>query len=174
MLIGVTAPAKGGKDFVSDYLVDNMPGYVKHSYATPIKIMLAEGLGLTHFQLYGDGKQDNDPRYDKSCRELMQTLGTDWGRNMIGLDIWVNALRHFLTVQKIDDAVIADVRFENEAAFVRERGLLIHITGRGGIPGNHESEAGVEVKDGDIVVKNTVGGSTDGLYRQLREEVINR
>jgi hypothetical protein len=51
-------------------------------------------------------------------RRLMTSLGTDWGRNMIGDDLWLRMADYWLQLQRRFSArvVILDVRFENEAA----------------------------------------------------------
>lgn len=50
--------------------------------------------------------------------KLLQLLGTEWGRDTLGIDIWVQCLRNKLTnlerAQKFGLAIIADARFENE------------------------------------------------------------
>lgn len=133
------------------------------SFADPIKDMLRIGLGLSYDQLFGGiEKEQNDERYECSPRHLMQTLGTEWGRQMIHGDIWVNAM-----ASRVDghNVIIPDVRFDNEADFIRERGVLVHIVGRGGIGGEHLSESGVAIKEGDLILKN------DGSVEQLQEAI---
>ena len=88
---------------------------------------------------------------------------TDWGRNCIGADMWVNA---FCRINAGEKCVVSDVRFENEAALVRANGILIHVTGRGGIGGSHVSESGVAILDSDIVLDNS--GALDELRLQIK------
>lgn len=156
-LIGIAGPAGAGKDELANLLIMRLFGNgVKLSFASPLKTMLEKGLGLSKGQLYGPLKADIDERYGTTPRHLMQTLGTEWGRNLIAPDLWLNAMGY-----RVDSLphgiipVIPDVRFEDEAAWVRERGKLIHITGRGGIPGDHVSERGVVKRAFDVVVDNS-------------------
>lgn len=161
-VIGIAGPAHCGKDTVADYLVKHAPQYHKVSFADPMKTMLGVGLGLTKEQLYGDLKETVDDRYGCSPRHMMQTIGTEWGREMIDPDIWVKAMLHHIH----EPVIIPDVRFENEAAFVREHGTLIHIAGRDqGVGADHVSEAGVELQPGELVVVND--SSIAELYKQL-------
>lgn len=153
-LIGIAGPAGAGKDELADMLLAVVPGSAKRPFAEPLKTMLEKGLGLTQRQLYGDLKADTDERYGTTPRHMMQTLGTEWGRNLIAPDLWLSAMAN--RVSECDGlVVIPDVRFEDEAAWVRERGKLIHITGRGGIPGDHVSERGVVKRAFDMVVDNS-------------------
>lgn len=162
-VIGIAGPARCGKDTTAGYIVELFPQFDKMSFADPIKDMLRIGLGLSYEQLFGGiEKEQNDERYECSPRHLMQTLGTEWGRQMIHGDIWVNAM-----ASRVDghNVIIPDVRFDNEADFIRERGVLVHIVGRGGIGGDHKSESGVAIKDGDLLLKN------DGSVEQLQEAI---
>lgn len=162
-IIGIAGPAHCGKDAAADYLLKHLTNYKKASFADPMKTMLKVGLGLTDNQLYGDQKEKIDSRYGWSPRHMMQTIGTEWGRQMIDPDIWVKAMEHHVAACTI----IPDIRFENEAAFVRERGKLIHIVGRErGIESNHLSETGVEITSDDIIIIND--GSLNDLYKQLQ------
>lgn len=162
IVIGIAGPARCGKDTVADIIMKNCTSYRKYSFADPIKEMLKAGLGLTDEQLWGDNKEAIDSRYDVSPRYMMQTLGTEWGRALINDNLWVVAME-----QRIDRGmIIPDVRFENEAAFVRKYGVLLHVTGRGGIEGDHISESGVSVEECDRIVTND--GTPEDLERVIK------
>jgi hypothetical protein len=50
-------------------------------------------------------------------RDLLQQIGTDWGRNTQGLDFWVNILKSRIDLMLTDVkniVIIDDVRFPNE------------------------------------------------------------
>ena len=161
-VIGFTGAARSGKDTAADYLLTLLPGYVKASFADPLKDMARIGLGLSDEQLYGDDKHIIDPRYGCSPRYIMQTLGTEWGRDLINSEVWLIAMADRVK----GNTLIPDVRFPNEANFVRERGILIHIVGRGGIEGSHKSEEALPVLEGDILVAND--GDVERLFERLR------
>lgn len=166
-IIGIAGLARAGKDTAADYLLKHLDGYAKASFADPIKDMLRVGLGLTEAQLYGDEKDKVDTRYGRTPRHMMQTLGTEWGRNSIHPDTWIRALD-----SRVDaPPMIPDVRFRSEADYVRERGVLIHVVGRGGIGGYHMSESGVPVLHGDILIRNS--GTLAFMYEQLQEFIDN-
>lgn len=161
-VIGIAGPAGAGKSKAAAYLVDLLPQYSKAAFADPIKSMLAEGLGLRPEQLYGDEKAVVDERYGCTPRHIMQTLGTEWGRRLIHPDVWVRALADRVAGRRV---VIDDARFPDEAAFVRENGVLIHLVGRGGIEGGHVSEKQLDRLPGDKVVDNM--GDPEQLYKGL-------
>lgn len=163
LAIGIAGPARCGKDTVADLLLARHPDWRKASFADPIKEMLKAGLGLSDAQLWGDDKDRVDPRYSVSPRYMLQTLGTEWGRELVHRDLWVLAME-----QRIGNGlIIPDVRFPNEAAFVRKHGVLIHITGRGGIDGDHVSEAGVVACTSDLFVYN--GGDLSDLKAHIED-----
>ena len=168
-VIGITGPAHSGKDTAADYLLEHLPfGFSKASFADPIKQM-GYALGLTHEQLYGDLKDTHDDNFGATPRKILQTLGTEWGRESIHPDIWVRAMS--LKLQNLFDGgfVMPDVRFANEANFVRQNGVLIHITGRFDNGDSqveaHVSEAGLPVKPGDIPVRND--SDLEAMYLRL-------
>lgn len=177
-LIGIAGKAQAGKDTCADYIMQHLM-YEKASFADPLKTMLATGLGLTKEQLYGDQKEAIDERYHCSPRYLMQTLGTEWGRNKIGEDIWINAMRDFVCSNE-GSYIIPDVRFEGEAKFIRENGILIHVEGgfRGNKNDQHVSERGINkiysdsISNSDIIIKNT--GTIKAYYDMIDEVIANK
>ena len=160
-LIGIAGPARAGKDTLCSYMLDNLDGiWLRSSFADPIKEML-RAIGV---DCSDDAKAVVSDDYGVTPRHMMQTLGTEWGRHMINGDIWVKA---FARLNAGECVIVPDVRFENEAALVREHGVLIHLVGRGGIEGNHVSENAIEFKPGDIVIDNSrdlawLHGQVDG------------
>lgn len=148
-LIGIHGPARAGKDTLASYLLDNLSDdWSRSSFAGPIKAMIEVITG----EVKDEDKDKVDPRFGVTVRYLYQTIGTDWGRDMVGGDIWVGA---FSRLNAGEQLVVPDVRFENEAELVRANGVLIHLVGRGGIEGNHVSENAIEFKPGDIVIDNS-------------------
>lgn len=158
-IIGVTGKARSGKDTLANHLYEIL-GFrsVRAAFADPVKDML-RAIGVNDIEKY---KQEVHPVLGVTSRYMMQTLGTEWGRETLGEDTWIN-----LTKSKGEGKeflIISDVRFENEADFVRDNGILIHVTGRGGIEGEHKSESGVKFKAGDFVLDN--GYETEFLLSQ--------
>lgn len=148
-LIGIAGPARAGKDTLCSYMLDNLDGiWLRSSFADPLKEML-RAIGV---DCSDDKKAVVSDDYGVTPRHMMQTLGTEWGRQTIDNDIWVKA---FARLNAGKCVIVPDVRFENEAELVREHGILIHLVGRGGIEGKHVSENAIEFKPGDIVIDNS-------------------
>ena len=171
LVIGLAGYARSGKDTVADLLV-KQHGFVKVRFADALKRGLAEMLGLTPAQLDGDEKETVVPWLGVTPRHLMQTLGTEWGRNLVHPDVWVLATqRHLERLVKngIKRIVLSDVRFENEAVMTKYLGALVRIDRPGvGAVNGHVSEEVWELTphlDGVLV--------NDGTLEDLEDKVID-
>ena len=152
MLIGVAGELRSGKDTLADILVQEH-GFAKRSLALKIKEMVEVLTGIPLVAVEEYGRDTIIPWLGVSHRYLWQTIGTEWGRNIINKDIWLLCLN-----ASKNNIVIPDIRFTNEADYIRKSGgKLIHVIrpdneqaeGRG-----HESENGVSVSERDIVIYN--------------------
>lgn len=93
--------------------------------------------------------------------------------SIFGDDIWLK--RWFLSysaVQDTDHVVVPDVRFDVEADAIRNLGgTIIHIvrpgTGLSGAASEHSSEAGIELRNGDMYLSNS--GSIEELHHKVDE-----
>jgi hypothetical protein len=172
MIIGFAGPAGVGKDTAAHYLVQNY-GFRQMAFAATLKEMLAIA-GLPE-PANRDDKEKVIPGFDFSWRQAAQMLGTEWGR-ALDPDIWIK-----LTEQKLrnpfNNFTFSDVRFENEAAMLRRRGVVVHLRGRAadlGAAAAHASETGVLALGGDHIIHNdgSVGElhlELDGLMSRLME-----
>jgi hypothetical protein len=141
------------------------------SFAYTLKLMariLMGNCGLSEKQKQHAERHKEDilPLIGVSYRYLLQTLGTDWGREKINENLWILAAAHDASVW--NQVVFDDVRFECEAAWIREQGgLIVHIE-RPSLAADdaHASEAGIVYGLGDVLVVND--GSEDHLYDKIR------
>lgn len=157
--ISISGPARSGKDTAANYLLTWLgPEWSITSFAEPIKKML-EVIGV---DCSDDVKDIVDPRFGVTPRHMMQTLGTEWGRGMIKGSIWEDMVEEKI---QISPRIVKDVRFDDEARMCREYGPVLHMLGRGGIPGQHSSEAGISFEVGDIEIHND--DTEQHLYKQL-------
>jgi hypothetical protein len=175
-IIGISGMARSGKDTLAKMLIEQAGGGVVLSFASPIREFIAGLLGIPLSQLT-DGPTKERPIKElggKSPRYLMQTLGTEWGREMVDPDLWVkiaqwkiDALRRGSCVPKL--VVFSDVRFDNEASMLRSQGGRIVLLNRPSLElvMHHVSEAGLsDIGPRDTVVENA--GSLSDLRQAAR------
>ena len=166
-LIGITGPARSGKDTAADLIVAAVGGY-RYAFADPLRAMLRVGLGIDLDTAYWkEHKEKPIPAFGgKSPRQMLQTLGTEWGREMVDGDLWVTLARAQLLARG-PGMVVSDARFLNEALFIRRiGGKLIHIRRKAAAPiAAHKSENGIEVAPEDIVIDND--GTLEDLQASL-------
>lgn len=143
--------ARSGKDTLADELVKI--GYEKLSLAEPIKKGLA--IMLPHIE-FTDNKEEIIPELGVSYRYLLQTLGTEWGRDTIKESIWLDTL---LKSRTSNNSVIADCRFLNEVEAIRElNGIIVKVDASDRL-GNedfrkHSSENQLNSFSPDYIIEN--------------------
>lgn len=173
-IIGIAGKAGAGKSTLAQMFADSA-GYSRVRFAQPLKDML-KTLGLDEDQVDGDRKEEpSDLLCGHTPRYAMQTLGTEWGRELIGEDVWCRA--GLARARASAPAVIDDARFANEFQAIRSAGGVIVEIRRPGASGTyapqHASERDVDDLHADYLVLNEGSLSdlrdwADGLLDQLR------
>ena len=131
MIVGLSGLIGSGKTTAAKHLIEHH-GFVRLRFAGPLKAMMA-ALGLTEAETDGDLKHEPcDLLCGKTPRYAMQTIGTEWGRELIGPDLWIRAWLASVDELPPNSRIVADdVRFPNEAeAIFGLGGKLIRITRR--------------------------------------------
>lgn len=194
-LIAFTGPAGCGKSTAAEYLA-RTHGFEQYGFSFPLKQMVGELFDFSDEQLYGPSQCRNEPdarypRADGTClspREALQKFGTDAARSCYP-DIWVNAAMRYVDEYltktepdicgccEVDTRIcLVDLRFDNEARAVRERGGIVvklHRTA-GGIQGSmalHKSELGIPDTLVDQHIYNH--GEKSALYAELDHLLYN-
>ncbi len=146
-LIGLIGRKGSGKDTAAATLLQS--GYANVKFAGPLKAMLRallayQGVDEATIErmIEGDLKERGTPYLaGHSPRYAMQTLGTEWGRNIIADDYWVS-----IAIQLASErpSVITDTRFPNEKDAIEAAGgstIGIIADWIKPTPGEHPSEA---------------------------------
>jgi len=177
MLIGLCGPAGAGKNTVAELLADGL--FRQVAFADPLYQCISTITGLPVSQLQDRAvKEAVIPWLGKSPRQMLQSLGTEWGREMIHPEIWIR-----ITLERVQDdlaagrgVVITDVRFDNEAAAVVAAGGEVWKVTRPGWrclsddAATHSSEDGVSDHLIARIIDNS--GSLDDLKLQLTAATI--
>ena len=135
LIIGFTGLKRSGKDTAvnalrEEYGHQNVQSY---AFAEPLYDMLDLLLQPEGFPLLDNGEVDKNAvvkPYNVTIRHMLQTLGTEWGRECIHPDVWVLRGEELIKsmAQVVPDLpifVFSDVRFNNEADMIRENGGYI-------------------------------------------------
>jgi hypothetical protein len=159
ILIGLTGAAGAGKGEVASRLV-RRHGFREMAFADPLYEAVSAIVGKPVAWLKERAnKEEIIPWIGKSPRELLQLLGTEFGRKMIHPELWVRS-----AVERIDSSspiVFTDVRFDNEAEAIQEAGGVIFEVIRPSVAclkshtAAHESEQGIMGEYVYLVIENT-------------------
>lgn len=93
-------------------------------------------------------------------RLMLQLLGTEWGRDLIHPNVWVNALMADYSPVRMDGKmpnwVVTDMRFPNEMEAIKQRGGVTIRVNRGVAPKTHEhpSETALDKARFDHIIDN--------------------
>ncbi len=158
MLIGLAGNAGVGKDTAAGYL-RAAHGFRQIAFADPIRAMLQAAFPLEPKDFEHGRKEELLPNLGKSPRQLMQSLATEWGRNLVHDEIWVRLAEDKVLAEHVTlgrEVVISDVRHEIEAAMIRKhRGVVVHLRRSTALRvAPHSSEAGIAVCLGDWEIQN--------------------
>jgi hypothetical protein len=124
IIIGIGHKKGVGKDTVANRLVDTH-GFIRMSFADPLKEACRIIFHFTDAQLYGDLKEVVDKRWGKTPRQILQMFGSDALRNIIDRDVWIKSLRFKIESKVLAEPtkqlkiVVPDVRFPNEAEAIK-------------------------------------------------------
>lgn len=179
MLIGLTGHIATGKDSVADVL-EGQYGFMRMSYAkavyravealNPIVLCTPEGpvkLSQLIARIGWDAAKRDEKKYPE-VRRLLQTMGSEVGRDMIGVDVWMRKVREAIAdLPSGTDVVVTDVRFVNEDWHIHDQGgTLWRITRPDvGLTNLHVSERHQHELNADYELKN------DGTLEDLKTKV---
>jgi hypothetical protein len=173
-LIGLIGKKGSGKDTAAEGL--EAYGFQNVKFAGALKAMLRTLLAYQGADedtigrmIDGDLKEvPTEYLNGKTPRFAMQTLGTEWGRTLIGPDFWLDtAMKKAAT----GDTVITDCRFPNEVDAVKNQGgTVIRIVAEGqtvfdetAVGVDHASETLMEQLPEDVVIANVMAARPEDI-----------
>lgn len=180
-IVGLTGAAGSGKDTAAQMLAEIMPGTSKRQgFADSLKLSaariaypgmeVAEGVAFCNW-LKTEGRvqiaaEDGEVVSDIDGRMFLQRYGTECHRDVFGQDFWLEAV----LPEGRDDCdllLIPDVRFDNEAQRILDRGGEVWRVVRPDVEpvAAHSSEMGIP----DELVSLTI--INDTTLDDLRSEV---
>lgn len=128
MIIGLAGKIGSGKDALAEEIVRQDTRYVQTSMAHMLKHIAGELTGVPA-ELFSNREFKHESLGERwgnlSARQFLIDLGVAL-RNHLHADVWVNALAtHCMEKYPNNSIVISDVRFANEAQWIRDNGGVV-------------------------------------------------
>jgi hypothetical protein len=128
IIIGVAGKMGSGKDFICNNVIIPVlkkynQTFLQLAFADQIKVNVMTKKNIKYNDVYVNKTTET--------RTLLQTEGTEQGRNLVNENIWINYFNNWITIFKnrgIDNFICTDVRFKNEVDYIKKNGgILIYI-----------------------------------------------
>lgn len=162
-IIALTGPKGCGKSTAAKLLID-IKKFHRHSFAKPLKEMI-KCLGVDERHVNGELKEiPCEELCGKSPRFGMQTIGTEWGRDIMHPNLWVNAWKNTLPEGNV---VCDDLRFPNELVELKKMGGTIIEISRPGFERDQSHESEAHSLPYDYKIENN--GSFDDLIIEIQK-----
>jgi hypothetical protein len=173
-VIGIAGLARTGKDTIGKHLV-NRHSFLSLAFARALKEAMQGAFSLNYYEALSDEFKEK-PIVDwnnRTPRSLMIEM-SDIFKAKFGQDFWIRSLdRRLNHMSHLDNKfVITDVRFENEAQYIRWIGGRIwHVKRDIDRINDHESENGIMVVEGEPLIYNE--GSVEELTQKVDKLISN-
>lgn len=170
-IIGFHGAAFSGKDTAATIIKNCYKNTDIFAFAGPLKDACEILFNFKHEQLHDQIlKETIDERWNKSPREIMQWLGTDILRNHINQNFFIMNMNQRIENSQADYIIVSDIRFDNEAEFIKSLGgKIIKIERKNSSTtkhSNHITERGISPHLLDAVVLN------DGTIEQFKTNIL--
>ena len=182
MLIGIIGPKGSGKSTLAN-IIQQKYNFELMSFASVVKDISSIIFGYDRELLEGETKESRIWRetIDKDWSKLLnkditpritlQIIGTEFGRKILGQNIWIEVLKNKISKNKNKNIIISDIRYENEAQFIRDnKGILIRVSKSNlefNLSETHSSEMELYNIKEDHSIEN------NGTIEQLEQQIIN-
>lgn len=193
-IIAFSGYARAGKDEAAKVLV-NQYGFRRIAYADKLRAALYTLNPIVSYVVWRDGDGNRilptedtyvtlqnvidtygwdgykASEYGPEIRRLIQHLGTEVARDILGENVWVDAaLRNVGDDEKI---VITDCRFPNEAQAVKDRGGYVVRIERPGVgpASDHPSEHALKDWNFDFTIFNGFS-NTEDYHEHVRQFLL--
>lgn len=168
-VVGLHGKLESGKDTVADLIEDLL---VENTEVTLHRVAVADRLKDSVAAMIGIPRRELDELSKRDVvygSRTLRTLLQEVGGFMRSLDseFWMRAVRQrylelqtyaakYESIPSLQLMLLTDLRYENEAAFVREAGgIVVHVIRPTDTPPDaHESERGIVMRAADYVLPN--------------------
>ena len=163
-----------GKDYICNNMIipilrGKNKNYLQVAFADQIKINLMTKKNIAFEDVYIDKTHET--------RKLLQTEGTENGRDCLDENIWINYLHNWLTLYEsrgVEYFICTDVRFLNEVEYIKKYGgILIKIDAPKRNLKRLLSESRGDNKIMESIMKHKSECDLDGLSDDSFDIIIN-
>jgi hypothetical protein len=186
-LFGLHGRPRVGKDTVAAHLIKKY-NLLRYGPSVPVKDTTAAMFDIPRWYLDDDKMKDEmDPYWKMTYRQMAQKVGKESSRDVFGDDFWMKHVdlkwrsiqmhRTTMVMGSPDKPVhsgmvLADIRYQNEVEWVKERGGTVIFVVRDNAPKSsdtgHVVDAGLPIGLADLVIYNN--GTIDEFYAQVENE----
>ena len=172
-LIGLAGKKQVGKTTAQIYLMKSH-GFLPMNFANPLKKGLAAMTGLSEDYFFNQDLKEKPIDFLDGItpRKLMQIVGTDCFRKMVGSDFWTRIMEHNIRNCSSGSICVGDIRFQEEADLIRSLGGTVVLINRDVPDQNddeHESES-LNVTVDHIIFNN----GTLNDFKEKLEYIVER
>lgn len=164
MIIGITGKMQNGKDTLGKIIKFYHKDYEIVHFADALKQICKTYFGLTEEQVNTkQGKQSFNEFWGMTNRQILQKVGTEAMRNGFCEDVWCKIMS--LRIKDDKNYIIPDVRFDDQAKMIIDRGGIIIKINRdsvnSSIKDEHKSQKGISEEFINCHIQN------DGTIEEL-------
>ncbi len=184
VIVGISGKQGSGKTTLSRGIQNSFSGWGISSevlkFAQPLYEM--HDAVRSVLQKYGYSPYD----YEKKDGNLLQLLGTEWGRDTLGEGVWCDILKFRANASESKIVIVDDCRFLNELSAIKEfNNFTVRLEAPSKIrkaraevwrdKENHPSEIALDyaIQDFDLVLDSSVWGP-DPIVAVCIEEIFKR
>lgn len=167
MIIAISGKIGSGKDTTAEYLVNALDKYFKSGikilkFAGHLKRMVSALTNCSMYDLESQEFKKTEFIEGITYRKLLQTLGAEWGRDLIDKDFWIKCTFKEILDNINGNYIITDLRYKNEINSLKEfakkhniKLIAIRINRDSSIVSDHSSEIDLDsYTDWDFVIDN--------------------
>lgn len=186
LLIGLHGKARVGKDTVAKHLIAKH-NLLRYGPSVRVKLTTAAMFDFPVEYLDDDNMKDQmDPFWQMTYRQMAQKVGKESSRDVFGDDIWMRHVER--TLQNLDDDVtgiiLPDIRYESEVTWIKAHGGEVMYIIRESAPKitgfeGHDGERGLPIELANYIIYNdsTIGGmleQADQLFKYTRDNQLKK
>lgn len=175
-VIGIHGFKRSGKTTFGDML--EKKGCYTTSFAKRVYRTVQVMFNLKDCELGDSYKTIKHPEWGLTLREMLILVGHEMGRGLHSEYLWVQHVQQELghisvCLPEYKAFVVTDVRYRNEAEWVRNAGTLVHLIRYGVTASEHESESGLPIMPSDLVVHNYPTEKWEYILNSEADRVLN-